>query len=268
VRVAFHRRLDGMSSSDCALAKARLKENLMTQKMNVTPGMAAGGDGSRPGASATNIVADVTADAKEIAGEAAGKAKEIAESQLALRKDKALETLGHVAQALRETGGRLGSQKEPIATDYVMRAADGIDGVGRYLRSRDLRGLVEDVESFARREPAVFLGGAFVAGRIGSRFLKSSKTPLRIADGNVAQNGERSGKASGGGWPKEGPSGMRPRASVATTAGRPPGQGLPSSSSQAPQSPSQVAAQSPGQPKPPGAPSPTAGSGSPQGNRG
>ena len=43
-----------------------------------------------------------------------------------------------------------------------------------YLRERDLEGLLEDVEQFARRRPEVFLAGTFLAGLLLARFLKSS----------------------------------------------------------------------------------------------
>ena len=185
----------------------------MTTKMNVSTGSPMSED-ARPKAGTPDIVSDV----KDIAGEAAGQAKEIANHQITVRKDKALDTLGNVAQALRETSGRLGTQKETAATDYVLRAADGVDKVAQYLRSRDLSRVVRDVESFARREPAIFLGGAFVAGLIGSRFLKSSGThPQDSRDGERAASGGAGGAqtgprtATGGAWPREGGSGTRSR---------------------------------------------------------
>jgi hypothetical protein len=35
--------------------------------------------------------------------------------------------------------------------------------------------LIDDVEDFARREPAVFIGGAIAIGLVAARFLKSSR---------------------------------------------------------------------------------------------
>jgi hypothetical protein len=34
--------------------------------------------------------------------------------------------------------------------------------------------MVRNVEDFARRQPALFIGGAFMLGLLGARFLKSS----------------------------------------------------------------------------------------------
>jgi hypothetical protein len=49
------------------------------------------------------------------------------------------------------------------------------DQMADYLRRADADVLRQDVERLARRQPALVLGGAFVAGLIGARFLKSSE---------------------------------------------------------------------------------------------
>jgi hypothetical protein len=54
------------------------------------------------------------------------------------------------------------------------QAAEGLERLSGKLGSKDLDGLVHDVESFARSQPAVFLGMAVAAGFLAARFLKSS----------------------------------------------------------------------------------------------
>jgi hypothetical protein len=44
-----------------------------------------------------------------------------------------------------------------------------------YVQNTDAREMANRVESFARREPGLFLGGAFALGLVGARFLKSSR---------------------------------------------------------------------------------------------
>ena len=51
-----------------------------------------------------------------------------------------------------------------------------------YLRDHDMNDVVRDAESYARREPLVFLGAAFAAGFIAARFLKAS-SPNRGTSG-------------------------------------------------------------------------------------
>jgi hypothetical protein len=91
-----------------------------------------------------------------------------------MQKDRAAEGLGSVAQALRQTGQQLQGQNQEAFTSYIDRAASQVDRFSTYLQQKDMGQLVYDVERFARRQPALFLGGAFVLGLLGARFLKSS----------------------------------------------------------------------------------------------
>lgn len=96
------------------------------------------------------------------------------EGLVAERKDQAAERLDALAGSLRSTASRLqDTQVGPLA-QYADQAASQVDRVTGYLRERDLEGLLEDVEQFARRRPEVFLAGTFLAGLLLARFLKSS----------------------------------------------------------------------------------------------
>ncbi|MBA3258913.1 MAG: hypothetical protein H0T68_05525, partial [Gemmatimonadales bacterium] len=53
--------------------------------------------------------------------------------------------------------------------------ADQVDQVAAYLREADFQRLARDVESLARRQPAIVFGAAFAIGLLGARFLKSSE---------------------------------------------------------------------------------------------
>jgi hypothetical protein len=131
----------------------------------------AGGQASTTGGSAVSGIVD---QAKHAASDIAETAKEKVESQVSAQKDRAVGSIGGVAEALRETGKSLRGHDTALPVEYVDRAAEQIERVGGYLRSRTLGELVTDVERFARREPAIFLGGAFTVGLLAARFLKSS----------------------------------------------------------------------------------------------
>jgi hypothetical protein len=111
---------------------------------------------------------------KHLAGDVAGQARQTAETALSARKDAAVEGVRSVAEALRHTSEHLRSQQKGALTDYVGKAADRVEQASRYLQSRTLGEVIHDAEDFGRREPALFLGGAFVAGLVSGRFLKSS----------------------------------------------------------------------------------------------
>jgi hypothetical protein len=109
------------------------------------------------------------------AGEVAAKAQEQVASRLSTQKENAAQSLSSVASALRQTGQQLSGQDQMGVTGYIDQAADQVERLSSYLQDNDLGRLVGDVERFARRQPALFLGGAFLAGLLGARFLKASR---------------------------------------------------------------------------------------------
>lgn len=113
--------------------------------------------------------------AKETAGQFVEQAQEQVTSQLTDQKDHAAEQIGGVAEAVRQSGQQLREQDHETVAQYADQAADRIDQLSTYLQEHDLRQLVGEVERFARREPEIFLVGAFALGLLGARMLKSSR---------------------------------------------------------------------------------------------
>ncbi len=58
---------------------------------------------------------------------------------------------------------------------YVRQAGEQVRRAAEYLEKSDVKQLARDTESFARRQPAAFLGGAFVLGVVAARLFKSSQ---------------------------------------------------------------------------------------------
>jgi len=98
-----------------------------------------------------------------------------ASSQLSSRKDQAVEGLSSLAEAARQTGRQLREKDQTGVATYVETAADQIERFSHAIGNKDLTEIVADVERFARRQPAVFLGVGFGLGLLGARFLKSSR---------------------------------------------------------------------------------------------
>jgi hypothetical protein len=92
-------------------------------------------------------------------------------SSLTERKDGAAESLGGFAGALRKAA------KESQGDGQNMRvaewAADGLESVSSTLRSKDLDGMLREVQSFARSQPVTFFVAAAAAGFLATRFLKA-----------------------------------------------------------------------------------------------
>jgi len=128
-------------------------------------------------------VGQVADQAQHTAGQVANQARQQVSSRLVEQKDRAAEGLTSVAHALRQTSQHLREQDQQAVTGYIESAASQVERISNYLKQNDLGGLVDDVEHFARRQPALFLGGTFVLGLLGARFLKSSRPTTGSAGG-------------------------------------------------------------------------------------
>lgn len=102
------------------------------------------------------------------------QAKQTVTSQVSDKKDLAADSLGAVADTLRQTGEQLRDQNIGPFVGLASAAADQVETLSAYLRDTNVNDLVRDVEDFARRQPILFLSGAFALGLLGARFLKSS----------------------------------------------------------------------------------------------
>jgi hypothetical protein len=137
-----------------------------------TGASATGDSGSMESASAKQEVKSLLSEAKQETSRLAETAKEKVTDTAVARKDAAAETIGTVADVLRDAGQRL--QEETALGRYAETAADQVERLSQYLRRKDLGGMMRDAETFARRHPELFLGVAFLGGIAAARFLKSS----------------------------------------------------------------------------------------------
>jgi|GEM_PF-776749 len=128
-----------------------------------------GADGLASGVK--DVASQLAAGAKEVVGKLADGAKEEVEKRVTTGKDAAAGAIGSVAGALRHATE--GDEAGPL-NGMADRAAGELDRVADYVQSRSIGELLHEVEGFARREPALFLGGTFALGLLGGRFLKSS----------------------------------------------------------------------------------------------
>ena len=119
-------------------------------------------------------------------GKMISKVRESAAAQLSTQKNKATEGIGTVAQAVRQSTQQLRDQQHETLAGYVESAADQVERFSQRLRDKDVGELLEDAQQLARKQPAVFIGSAFVAGLLGVRFLKSSARDDRESGGRFS----------------------------------------------------------------------------------
>ncbi len=112
----------------------------------------------------------VEQQAREAVGSSAERVRQAAESQ----KDQAAGRLEGTAEALHQAASALHDRNESSLASYVEQFAGVLSEFSGSLRERSAGEVLGQVESIARRNPALFLGGAFAAGIALGRFARSS----------------------------------------------------------------------------------------------
>jgi hypothetical protein len=100
--------------------------------------------------------------------------KERASAQITSQMNRATEGLGSVASAVKGATQQLRNNNQETAARIVEKTAEQVERFSTRLREKDLGELVRDAERLARRQPAMFIGGAIALGIVAARFLKSS----------------------------------------------------------------------------------------------
>ena len=109
------------------------------------------------------------------AQEARREAGQQAEAEAKKRKSQVVSQVNNVAHALHKASEQLRDDNQDDLAGYAEQVANRVEQVSDYLDEQGVRGITEDVENFARKQPSLFIGGAVALGLIGARFLKSSR---------------------------------------------------------------------------------------------
>jgi YHS domain-containing protein/ElaB/YqjD/DUF883 family membrane-anchored ribosome-binding protein len=110
------------------------------------------------------------------AGRATSRARSKVQSMISEQKGKAAERISSVSNAFRSVSQQLRDQDQAAIAQYADRAANSVDRFSGYLREHDAEEIINEAEHYVRQRPAWMIGGAFAAGFLMARFLKSSKT--------------------------------------------------------------------------------------------
>jgi hypothetical protein len=105
--------------------------------------------------------------------------KDQATTQVQDKKQTMVSGLHSVAEAFRKMSEELTQRDNGPVAQYAAQLGKSLgnkaDDFSRYMENRDVRQIADDFHGFARRKPAVYLGGALLLGLAASRFLKSSR---------------------------------------------------------------------------------------------
>jgi hypothetical protein len=122
---------------------------------------------------------DLLQHAKQAGGEIVSQVQQQASTQIDRGKETATNELSQVVNAVKQLGQTLssGEANGPIArfaAQYSDKAAHSLERMTNYIREQDAQRLLNDVQNFGRRQPALLLGGAFLLGFAGARLIRSS----------------------------------------------------------------------------------------------
>lgn len=134
-------------------------------------------------AQAGSQVASVASDqAKQVAQETQRQAKDLLEQgrtqvkdQVVTQQQKAGQSLSSLAQELRGLADGTSSGAPGPARDLLQQASSSVENFASMLQNREPAQLLDDVRSFARRKPGLFLLGAAAAGVLAGRLTSGVK---------------------------------------------------------------------------------------------
>lgn len=192
---------------------------------HVGTGTSATGVGGTAGA-ATESPGSGLADKAMQQAQAAGErvtemAREQARTAFAQRQHDFAGQIESVGDALRETAERMQERGQSLPARYIEQAAARVEDFAGAIRERGFEDLVSETETFARRQPELFIGGAVLLGIGVGRFLKASGERRRAGrmSGRQQTGAHGMATASGGGatqrFGSSGYGGMRSRPSNA-----------------------------------------------------
>ena len=95
----------------------------------------------------------------------------------------------------------MAEQRSGLASDAAREVANRVRSFGQQLDGREPTELLDDLRSFARRRPGMFLAGSVIAGVVVGRFLRGSREAAQTSSqtGSTSnQSGNRSGNQFGG----------------------------------------------------------------------
>jgi len=134
-------------------------------------------------AQAGSQVASVATDqAKQVAQETQRQAKDLLEQgrtqvkdQVVTQQQKAGQSLTSLAQELRSLADGTSQGAPGPARDLLQQASSSVENFASMLQNREPAQLLDDVRSFARRKPGLFLLGAAAAGVLAGRLTSGVK---------------------------------------------------------------------------------------------
>lgn len=129
--------------------------------------------------STQHLAQEAKSQAREVAHEAKTQVKDVFGQTRAGLADQASTQQSRVASGIRTFGTDLGSMADSsqggLAADIARQVAGRTDSVASWLEAREPADLLEEVKTYARRNPGTFLAIAAAAGVLAGRLTRGAK---------------------------------------------------------------------------------------------
>lgn len=139
---------------------------------------------------------------RDLLDRAVEKKDELKQRATSAVDDQRMSAVGRVdaiSRALHGAASSLRDSGETQLSSWVEQAAGQVERVVGYMQGKPADGMLHDFEDLARRNPALFLGGTYLAGMAVGRFLRASAPQPSMNEGTGALEGLDDG-ASGAPW--------------------------------------------------------------------
>jgi hypothetical protein len=130
----------------------------------------------------SQVAATATDQAKQVVDETQRQAKDLLDQgrsqvkdQVVSQQQKAGQSLASLAQEIRGLADGTSEGAPGPARDLLQQGAGMVENFASMLQNREPAQLLDDVRSFARRKPGMFLFGAAVAGVLAGRLTSGVK---------------------------------------------------------------------------------------------
>lgn len=136
-----------------------------------------------------------TSSIKTLANGALSQLKDKTKDALSEQKSNLTSGINEVTGSIRKVAENLSEPNQEssvgkMTVEYGTNFAHGLEQFSNYIENANLKDLARDVEVFARRQPTLFVAGAFAFGLIAARFLKTAR-PLENFSVALTENDAR-----------------------------------------------------------------------------
>lgn len=150
--------------------------NQQASESSFRPGEQRAGSPGSPGTPGSRGAMD---NAQNKATQVTERVAQGAQSTFQQTKSRVADQVRSLAHALDKATDHLRTEDQSGLADRAKTIGRKVEDAAQYLQQKSARELTDDLDRLARRNPAWFLGTAFVLGLLGARFLKSSERSNR-----------------------------------------------------------------------------------------